>query len=256
MQTAVENNLAVGLAGQIADNSNRTIVTKINNSKQRVTVTVTAADKKTVLTVNDSAFSVNDASASKTIAELVGLLETAVEAGSEEISVITTDSVSLTLESDVSGADDTYTGTTNCSIANVVAKAAAAAIPAGVLVCNDVVSGKEDNCKLPAGATDITTASNVAGIATRSQFVENADSGDTYLEKEQAVNVMQNGSVYVPVETAVTPSSPVYVRFQGTGQNGAFRGDSASGDAALLASARFASVADAGGIAKVKINLP
>ncbi len=78
----------------------------------------------------------------------------------------------------------------------------------------------------------------------------------------EAMNVMRQGRCIVPVLSAVTPASQVFVQHTGA-DAGKFRGDANASATALTAAAgtinggiSFASNAAAGGLAILELNLP
>jgi len=256
-QTSVRSELIKAMNGQIADLASAKIVSRVNNAKQRDKVEITAADKLTTLTLNGTAFTVNAASASLTIENTVSALKTAIEAGSEPISVVASTSADLTIEADVSGVEYSAAATTNCALSAVISFDASDSIPAGVLVTQDTTTGNENTCKLPTAATDITNAAIALGVVVRDQALENGSSS-TVTNKKSAVGIMTEGNIYVEVESAVDQTKSVYVRYTAAAgkQVGQFGGDSASGAAAVLPGARWMSKATAGGTAILAINLP
>lgn len=129
------------------------------------------------------------------------------------------------------------------------------AIPFG---CAVVLGVDPDNdCKLPAAAADITTAANALGIAFSTQAIESSASGVAQYPVKSSVNVLRKGRVWVQVEEAVTPASPVFVRYaSGAGgtQKGAFRASADTATAAQWANARYVTSAGIAGFAQVEID--
>jgi hypothetical protein len=73
------------------------------------------------------------------------------------------------------------------------------------------------------------------------------------------LNLLKRGRVYVTVEEAVTPASPVFVRFaSGAGgtQKGGFRASADSATAVAWTRARYLTTAAAAGLAVLEVNLP
>jgi hypothetical protein len=75
-------------------------------------------------------------------------------------------------------------------------------------------------------------------------------------------SLVSRGEVWVQVEQAVTPSSPVFTRFNAVGATGTnpavgrFRTDADTARAVAVPNARFLTSAAAGGLALLEINIP
>ena len=112
---------------------------------------------------------------------------------------------------------------------------------------------KEKQVKLPAGATDVTSLKSKRGVALQSHANENPKNGaePRYLDKA-TVSVLTKGFVYVKVEENIAVADDVFVRFQG-GDEGLFRSDADTADAAQLADARWIEGADAGDFALLEL---
>ena len=112
---------------------------------------------------------------------------------------------------------------------------------------------KEKQVILPAAALDITDLTRKRGVALQSHANENPKNGlaPRYLDKA-TVSVLTKGPVYVKVEDAVTPLSDVFVRFQ-NGNEGLFRSDADTANAAQLANARWLEGAGAGEFALLEL---
>lgn len=260
MQTSVEESMEIGMPGQLADSGFHDVITGINNSAQRVSVTITAADLATTLTLNGTAFTVNSGAASLTVTELRDLMITAVNAGSEPVTASINDADELFVDADVAGTAFTAVGTTNCSVANIILNEAS--VPFGAFVSlNDTNQqvGDRKLVHLPQGATDVTNARLAQGFALHTQAVENVLSGTNLgYAPQSAISVLRRGRVYVQVEDAVVAGGQVFIRHvAGAGEQlGAARSDVDGSDASALPSASFVTAASAGGLAIVEINLP
>ncbi len=130
------------------------------------------------------------------------------------------------------------------------------ALPAGVGVVQDTTS--DASIKVPGASGDVTSELFM-GVTVLSQAHENLVSGGGSYEQHDAVSVMKKGRIWVQVEEAVTPVSPVYVRFaSGAGgtQQGSFRASADTATAAQLSKARYLTSAAAQGFALVEINQP
>lgn len=258
MQSSVESAMVIGRAGGLADSGHHDIITRINNSKQRVSVTMTAVDLATTCTINGVAFTVNSGAAAKTKTELRDLLITAINAGSEPVTASINDADELFVDADVSGTAFTAVGTTNCSVADVILNETN--VPFGVLVVEDTTGLSDDRAHLPQATGDITTVGKVAGLAIHTHAVEQNKGGINNLgyEPQSAMSVMRKGRAYVEVEDAVLKGGLPFVRFVAgaSEQLGAFRSDADTADAVALPNARFVTSAGAGELAIVEINLP
>ena len=257
-QTGVKSEMAIGIAGQVADVGFTDLVTRINNSKQRVSTTITAADLATTLTINGTAFTVNVGAASLTKTELRDLMITAVNAGSEPVTASINDADELYVDADVSGTAFTAVGTTNCSVADIILNETN--IPFGVGVVEDLTGLSDERAHLPQATGDITTVGSFAGIAVHSHAAEQDKGGINNLgyEPQSAMSLMRRGRVIVQVEDAVVKGGLPFVRFvAGAGEQlGAFRSDADTSDAVALPNSRFVTSSGAGGLAIVEINLP
>ena len=258
MQSSVESAMVIGRAGGLADSGHHDIITRINNSKQRVSTTITAADLATTLTINGVAFTVNSGAATLTKTELRDLMITAVNAGSEPVTASINDADELFVDADVSGTAFTAVGTTNCSVADIILNETN--VPFGVLVVEDTTGLSDERAHLPQATGDITTVGKVAGIAVHSHAVEQNKGGINNLgyEPQSAISVLRKGRCYVEVEDAVVKGGLPFVRFAASAseQLGAFRSDADTADAVALPNARYTTSAGAGELAEVEINLP
>lgn len=82
---------------------------------------------------------------------------------------------------------------------------------------------------------------------------------DAGVPPRYAGGVLKRGRMYVRVEEAVTPASPVFVRHTagaGGTQKGAFRASADTSTALAWTAARYLTSAGVGGIAVVEVNLP
>jgi hypothetical protein len=99
-----------------------------------------------------------------------------------------------------------------------ISRAAQEEVPFGQLCVTG--SDADKQTKLPAIATDITTANNVLGVSIRDLAREAAtgDSSPAKYKSTELASILAEGRIKVKVEGAVTPASDVYVRFQGKSQ--------------------------------------
>jgi len=258
-QTSVEVRMEKGLAGQLADSGYHDIITRINNSKQREDVTITAIDAETTLTINGTAFTVNAGGAlnPQTKTELRDLLIAAINSGSEPVTASINDADQLYVDADASGVAFTAVGTTNCTVVNVILNELN--VPFGVLVVEDTTGLADERAHLPQASADITTAGKVAGVSVHNHSVEQNKGGinNVGYEPQSAMDVLREGRIYVQVEDDVVKTGPVFVRFvAGAGEQlGAFRSDADGGDAVALPGASFKTSASAGGLAALQVNV-
>lgn len=256
-QTSVETNMAIALEGQLADSGFHDIITRINNSKQRISTVIDAADLSTTLTINGTAFNVNSGAASLTKTELRDLLITAINAGSEPVTASIKDADELYVDADVSGTVFTYADTVNVTSTDVILNETN--VPFGVLVVEDTTGLSDERAHLPQATGDITTVGKVAGVAVHNHGVEQNKGGINNLgyEPQSAMNVLREGRVVVRVEDAVVKGGLPFVRFvAGAGEQlGAFRSDADTSDAVALPNASYKSSAGAGELAIVQINV-
>jgi len=256
MQTSVETGLAIGLPGQIADLAFCDITSRVNGSKQLVLVTVTAPNLATTLTINATAFTVNEGAAVKTVTELAAMLVAAVNAGSEPVTATDLLDGTFYVRADVHATAFTAAGTTNCSVAAKVLNEDT--ICFGKLVAEDVWSGLNLTAHLPSLAAEITTVGLVAGITVHTQALEQAAANAVGYAAYSSMSIMRKGRIYVAVEDAVTRGGTPYVRYTASGSYtiGSFRSDDDTGKAAALPCARYGRSAAAGGITILELNLP
>lgn len=101
--------------------------------------------------------------------------------------------------------------------AEVVSRLAEGAVPFGRVVV--LGSDKDEQCKLPSVAGDITGAKNPLGVSQHTHAVESKDDSAAAGNKDtEAVNIVKEGAVYMKVEDAMDASSDVYVRTAGVKQ--------------------------------------
>lgn len=263
MQDQVYDSMQVGLEGQLADSGPHDIGSYINNSKQHFTVTVTAADLETVVTINGTAFTANAGSGSKTkpaiAAEMVGV----INAGSEPVTATEASGQDyLFVEADVAGTAFTCVGTTNCTVVEDVPNEAG--VNFGLCVVQDVnvtPAGNTDNlAHLPNLVAQITDTNRALGVAVHTQALEQAllNADNVGYPLGSTMSVLRKGRVWVRVEDAVVVGGQPYVRcIAGAGERlGAFRSDADGSDAGALPGSRYKTSAGAGELAIVEINLP
>ena len=240
--------IQIATAGQItADNSVKG--TKINGSLQKDTVTVSAADTTTVVTVNGNAYTWTAGTASTTV--IAAALAVLINAG-ETTLVATSDGAIITLIAATVGTAYTVVATTSCALANVNWNATAFGY--GLFVCAD--SNDFDNAKLPTIATDITGRVALGFLP----FTNTREAADGGYALNKSLNFVGSGKIWAIAEEAMTPASVVYVRFKtpvaGSKYIGAVRTDSDSTTAAILDGCSVVQYDSNTGLVELSINLP
>lgn len=123
----------------------------------------------------------------------------------------------------------------------------------------------DQDAKLPAASADVTAAYSLIGVAVHTHQVDPGHVASSPVgagaPPKYAVNVLTRGRILVQVEEAVTPTSPVFVRFAagaGGTQLGAFRAsaDTATAVATPGTNLRYLTSAAAAGFAVLEVNLP
>jgi hypothetical protein len=262
-QTSVEERMEVGMPGMLTDSRDNTVITGINNSKQRTSVVIDAADLETTLTINGTPFTVNVGGGARTKTELRDDLIAAINAGSEPVTASIKDADELYVDADVSGTAFTYVDTANVTSTLVLPNETN--VPFGVFVSLNNEAGQQSTdssgrrlVHLPRTGTDVTDPGFALGIALHTQAVENALTGDDLgYDPQSAVSILRKGEVWVQVEDAVSEGGQAYVRHvAGAGEQlGAFRSDADGTDASALPTGYYRSSAAAGELAKLEINL-
>lgn len=140
-------------------------------------------------------------------------------------------------------------------ILSYISEEASAVMPFGIAVAK----GTAD-----FGALLMVNGSSViVGLAAHTHQVDPGQAGNTPagagIPPKYAINVLKRGRMYVQVEEAVTPASPVFVRFAagaGGTQKGAIRASADTATAVAWTAARFLTSASANGYAVIEVNLP
>ena len=132
---------------------------------------------------------------------------------------------------------------------SMVSEEASAEIPFGHMVAQ----GTDDTqALLPAGGSDV-----LVGVVVHSHaYSKDDDLGTTGLKPKTHLSVLRKGRIWVRVEDAVSAGDKPYVRWQGAGDQGAFRGTDDPGntiDATALGT--FRSSAGAGELAILELDM-
>jgi hypothetical protein len=177
-------------------------------------------------------------------------LVTRIAAG--EALTVTSNAAIVTVIGTVVGTAFTAVGTTNCSVA--VVNHNASAIPFGVFVSVDI--NDENNCKLPAVATDVTGR----GALGFSEFTNTRENTDEGWKINADVNYVRKGTIWAVAEEAMLMTDTVYVRHtaNGTGKLviGAVRNDNDSSTCAALDGCSVLRYDSTTGLVELHINLP
>jgi hypothetical protein len=256
MQNVVNSKLDVGVPGLLYGILKEAIG-RNNYSKQLDKVDIDADDTTTTVTINGTPFTFTETGASELKAYIANYLTGLINASAEPVTAYyTSGNDYFTVESDVVGTAMTVVGTASCTVTAQIGNAAA--IDFGLYVCQDLVD--DEKARVPISATDITDIKNTRGITIRSESVEQyyqTPGGPGYALNEE-MSILKNGTIWVLVESAVTPQTAPYVRFivSGATKLGGIRGDNDGGNAAALPNARFVSSAGIGELALLEIALP
>lgn len=132
-------------------------------------------------------------------------------------------------------------------------------VPVGRAVVFDAGGGTTELAfKLPSLVGD-----TVLGVLIADQTIpQNAVIANGGVVDDGMGSIVAHGEVWVSVEQAVTPASPVFTRYTlagATGTNpalGKFRTDADTAKAVAVTNARFLTSAAAGGLALLQINIP
>lgn len=149
---------------------------------------------------------------------------------------------------------------------NIVSRYSAEKIPFGRFVSYDGASGK---VKLPAAATDIINSTSIAvleGVALEDPSKESAAANTLGVaganigahDIGDAIPVLKRGNCFVYTETALNPSSTVYIRHTASGNNvpGNIRNDDDTENAASPGNAvRVIGTTTGAGIIEIEILL-
>lgn len=144
------------------------------------------------------------------------------------------------------------TGTTTATIANTTPVATAGFIPLGVAVVREI-GDNEKVCRL--GAASATH--RFLGVTRDPGYLETSICETPQragFRRTEPVSVRAFGTIWVRVETDIAIDDPVFYRYSGAGQIGAFRNATAAGADVELTNARWMSPGKAGGIAKLELG--
>lgn len=136
-----------------------------------------------------------------------------------------------------------------------VSEEASAEIPFGVMV----QQGTADNGALKLATSSASMAGKLVGVVVHSHaYAKDTELGSTGLKPKTTLKVLTRGRIWVQVEEAVTPLSPVKVRAVATGGEvaGAFRDTADSTDCVDISKfARYLTTAGAAGFAILDLDM-
>lgn len=256
MQTSINTALATGLCGQLYNASTAECESYVNNTTYSVYFEISTGTALTTIELDGTDYTVNSACAALTIAAIVPLMATAINAGSGDYEVLTANitSTTLTVQSTVYGDAFTYSATANIATSGVTFQNEAS-VPFGRLVVQDNQK-YADVAHLPYTSAQVTSLLTL-GVTIRDNVFD--DSDDLGYTAQSTMAVLRKGQIWVTAENAVTPHTAVYARHTVTTTNtayGTFRGDTDSATASLVSGAVWKTQATAGGTALLQINLP
>lgn len=129
----------------------------------------------------------------------------------------------------------------------------AAALPAGVFVCNGSTA---QTCKVPTSAAEVLQAIGVAVWSASELPPTNTTTND--YDASTVIPVLAEGEIWVVCEEAMAVTEDVYVRHTtGSGtQLGAVRDDADTATCTLLPNVRVVTASTGAGVCKLRINLP
>jgi hypothetical protein len=242
--------------GFLADNARAECESVINGTRQESTVTVTAANLLTTLTLDGTAITVNAGGATLSTSAIAEILAYAIEASGENVFIKSIAANVIRLGS-LDGSAFTVAGTANCSVATpVAATAGGVTVPFGCAVVIDANNAGKG--KLPTATGEITNA-ELIGIAVGMEHSDSVDSGYAF---DDVMSVCYSGVMWAKKDLGVALSrdDDVFVRHvAGAGEQlGALRNDADTTDATQISYAiRF--IEDAAATdeyVKVRISLP
>lgn len=258
IQTSYTQDPAVGVAGQRSlTRFSDKIRSGVSAQTKQVSIAVTAVNSTLyTVTINGVVFSyTSDGSA--TTAEITAGLRDAINAGSEPVQAVGSDTPLVINALDYQNEFSHAVG------ANLVATVTAVGqeIPVGVAVCMDETSSHDQAVRLPTASADIT-GFRFLGVVLN-DLAKEAYGGQANNRKQTyhfntELPVLSDGEVWVVVEEAVAKGDQAFVRYasgSGGSQLGAFRKSADTATAAAAARCVYESAAAAGGLARLRVQL-
>lgn len=270
MQLTYNANPSAAFPGLIADTSFRDVISAICGTRQlaQIVVTTAADSEDFTVTINGTDF-VYSSDTDGTKTEIRDGLKALIDAGSEPV---TTESVSTdTLLVESSDHDTGFTITVTdettgvLTLTELVAQEQAIGFGRVVVLDErldvDPLTGKDEGCRLPRLATDITGGKTLGVAIADTSLVTRTSSPQGGYDPGAAVPVLRRGRIWMEVEdvASVARGGAVYVRHAASGSEelGAIRAtdDSADTDPIPNGAAQFTGQVS-GNYAVVEWNLP
>ena len=137
----------------------------------------------------------------------------------------------------------------NDDVESMFNEEASAEMPFGVMLAQGTA---DSGALLPDSDTEI-----LVGVLLHShEYAKDSELGSTGVKPDAALNVLRKGRVWVTVEEAVSPGDRPYVRYAGSGQEGAFRKSAVIGETIdARAWGVFRTSADASGLALLELDM-
>lgn len=253
-QTSVLSREYTFKGGTIADMSACDVISRSNSTRQRDTITINSNTAICSVVINSATYSANAASAVSTIAAVTNELAYAIEAGEEDLKIVSVTSAVITLESKSGAAVSIASADTATTTASVVAYTNSE-IAFGTFVEADAYN--YNAAKLPAGTATFTLGCAVEAVT------ENASgSTGTGYATDATMDIVCKGVVWARKQSdaVFAPGSAVYVRQTAGGSSlalGILNDDADTATCTLLSNVRVEKSAAAGDTyVKVRINMP
>lgn len=260
MQTDVDSELQKAVAGSIEGLQDATIISRINNSKQRDIVTITAVDLKTEVTINGTLFTVNDPPVAQTKAQLAAAMIAAINGVAEPVTASLVGTEQVATESDTSGTSYTIAATTNTTVATDILNEAA--VEFGLVVVQDLSDpARIDLAHLPSQAAEISDGRTVLGMSIFQVTEEsNLNTANIGYATQSQMSILPNGVGWMQVEApaSLVITQQIFIRHVAAGseKRGIGRFDADGGDATALPGSVVRDVDVANSLAKIEFNLP
>ena len=223
MQTSYGQTLTAALVGMVYGIARANVVKSMSNysaSKNKWTITATAADLATVATLSmatatTETYTANVAVATKTTTELATELAALINADTAVLPfVVATPALAVvTVEFKTTGAAFVAAAGANSTVAETVLATTLVAVPFGAGVCFDGAN----KCKL------MVSGAKFAGVALRDIAQINNNTSNVY-DAGKEVSVLEKGEVWVTAMEAVAAGDTAYCS-HASGYEGQFRND-------------------------------
>lgn len=251
MQTSYTTEMAIGIAGMLADAGSNDVLSRAASGAVPIGVGLarhqatpdskTRVPKKNYATL---AFSADLVTSNSIVVTLNGTALAAVPFATDHLT--TMNNIAAAIDAVASIGPVTVGGASNRSI-----------FITGVDIDVTVSAVVTGGASQATASSTYATADVFQGVSLVPTYEQAA--GVVQYDDTKTVNVMTKGRVLVKVEEAVTPTSKVFVRHTINGANvpGGFRASIDTDKAFEITSgARYLSSASAGGLAVLEVNLP